>query len=135
VELEYLGFDPFDVPEETVASPGEEDEFCKRLRKIGGRWWSSYSRWSRCYESWESLSLFNTEEERIKVYVGWPENGVVLVLEGEKNELDAEIVGMLRMARGMEERCRVMRRWDSQAEFYEDAWEYREGWLMGREEE
>jgi hypothetical protein len=41
VELAYIGLDRFHT---TPRSPNEteEDAFCIQLRKIGGKWWSSY---------------------------------------------------------------------------------------------
>ena len=44
VELQYLGFDPLNVPTTRFEDQGDEDEFCRRLIKIGGKWWESEQR-------------------------------------------------------------------------------------------
>lgn len=108
VELQYLGLDPLNVPMTRFEDQGDEDEFCRRLKKIGGKWWKSEQRWQDVsLGKWWVGERPNKEEKR-EVYVGWPEGGGLLVLEGEENEMVVE-TGMLRMVRGMEDRCQVLR--------------------------
>lgn len=47
VELAYIGVDRFHhTPRSSNAT--EEDEFCMKLRKIGGKWWEKSSRYGQC---------------------------------------------------------------------------------------
>jgi hypothetical protein len=118
VELQYLGFDPLNVPTTRFEDQGDEDEFCWRLKKIGGKWWESEQRSQDVIlGKWRVGERPNKEEMR-EVYIGWPEGGGLLVLEGDENEIVVE-TGMLRMVRGMEERCQVLRD-RLAAVFYED---------------
>jgi hypothetical protein len=122
VELQYLSLDPLDVPTARYDESEKEDEFCVALRKIGGKWWKSQRRWldvQAC--EWTELTEPSREEER-EVYIGWPEEGGVLVLDNVESSIPGE-VGMLRMVTSMEERCRLLRdRFN--AVYYEDTRTY-----------
>ena len=111
VELRYLGFDPLNVPAKRLENQDEEDEFCRLLKRIGGKWWSSERRCqdleSDFDKGFRSVQKAKREELR-EVYVGWPKTGGVLVLEDDMNFITME-VGMLRMVTSMEERCELLR--------------------------
>lgn len=108
VDLKYLGIDPFNIPTSRYADQGTEDDFCAALKKIGGKWWRSEQRWLNvCLANW-TPDTEPSEEEMRAVYIGWPEEGGVLVLEKEESFIPDE-VGMLRMVSSMEERCRLLR--------------------------
>jgi hypothetical protein len=116
VEVKYLGFDPLNLPTTRLEDQAEEDEFCMRLKKIGGKWWRSERRW-KTIDAWYVKEKANQEERR-GVYIGWPKEGGVLVLEGHACLLSDE-TGMLRMVTEMEERCQILRE-RLGAVFYED---------------
>ncbi|KAH9205920.1 hypothetical protein DL95DRAFT_397283 [Leptodontidium sp. 2 PMI_412] len=118
VELRYLGFDPLDVPVMRLENQDDEDEFCRLLKKIGGKWWTSEQRRQDVImERWPPHRRPN-REELLEVYVGWPKAGGVLVLEGDSSLISVE-TGMLRMVTEMEERCHLLRN-KLGAVFYED---------------
>ena len=108
VELRYLGFDPLNVPASRYESQDKEDAFCAALRKIGGKWWRSEQRWLDVkLNNWTPDSE-PSEAEMRDIYIGWPGDGGVLVLDKNENNMSDD-VGMLRMVTSMEERCRLMR--------------------------
>lgn len=49
-----------------------------------------------------------TDDELREVYIGWPEDGGILVLDDVREAIPWEIV-MLRLATTMEERCNLLR--------------------------
>jgi len=108
VELRYLGLDPFNMPTSRHADPDDEDKFCVALRKIGGKWWRSEQRSIDVWVGDLHPDTMPTEEEEREVYIGWPKEGGVLVLEGNESAIPPE-VGMLRMVGSMEERCWLLR--------------------------
>ncbi|KAL5324058.1 hypothetical protein ACEPPN_008601 [Leptodophora sp. 'Broadleaf-Isolate-01'] len=117
VELRYFGFDPFDVPATRLENQDDEDEFCRLLKKIGGKWWTSEQRWHDVTDERYRPDRRPNREELLEIYIGWPKAGGVLVLEGDNSEVPAEI-GMLRMVTEMEERCSLLRKFG--AVFYEN---------------
>ncbi|KAH7412417.1 hypothetical protein BKA64DRAFT_328540 [Cadophora sp. MPI-SDFR-AT-0126] len=118
VELRYLGFDPLNVPTTRFENQEDEDDFCRCLKRIGGKWWrSEQRRLDVTFAKWRLGERPNREEMR-EVYVGWPEAGGVLVLEGDESEMTVE-TGKLRMVTDMEARCHVLRH-TLAAVFYED---------------
>ena len=42
VELDYIGFNPGVQGLERYPEQDKEDELCRQLRRIGGKWWVSY---------------------------------------------------------------------------------------------
>jgi hypothetical protein len=121
VELQYLGIDPLRVPDSRYDNSEKEDEFCVALRKIGGKWWKSQRRWLDVNLDLITESEPSCEEER-EVYIGWPKEGGVLVLDNVKRSIPGE-VGMLRMVTSMEERCQLLRE-RLNAVYYEDTRTY-----------
>jgi hypothetical protein len=110
VELEYLGFNRFDPPAKRCADQDEEDKFCTALLKIGGKWWSSEERSMRTAAS-DGTADEPTDQELKEVFVGWPDDGGVLIAEFQ-NEIGEdkvpEDIGRLRMAFTMEQRCEML---------------------------
>ncbi|KAL2065679.1 hypothetical protein VTL71DRAFT_3349 [Oculimacula yallundae] len=126
VELQYLGFDPMDIPVTRHENQDDEDEFCRLLKRIGGKWWRSEKRYEEVQgdHPYQNSRRPNGEERR-EVYIGWPKRGGVLVLESDDSDnryIPAEI-GMLRMVTGMEERCELLSERFG-ANFYEDPVDY-----------
>ena len=118
VDLKYLDIDPFNIPTSRYTNQEIEDEFCITLQKIGGKWWRSERRWLNINLANWTPDAEPSEEEMRAVYIGWPEEGGVLVLEKEESFIPDE-VGMLRMVSSMQERCRLLRD-RLGAVFYED---------------
>lgn len=117
VEMKQLCFDPLQPPKKRFEDEEQEDAFCKELMKIGGKWWASEKRFlSIWFGDWDESQP--TEEELKIVWLGWPEEGGLLVLEFENMETPDDI-GRLRMAVSMEERCRIMRE-SFDAKYFED---------------
>lgn len=118
VELKQLGFDPLDPPATRCKDQEKEDAFCQELRKIGGRWWRSERRYLDVnFRSWDESE---PEDDELKaIWLGWPEDGGLLVLECKGSEGIPDDVGRLRMACSMEERCKLLRERFG-ATFYED---------------
>ena len=46
IDFEWLGLNPLDPPLHRLSNQSEEDEFCKKLLKLGAKWWDSEARWS-----------------------------------------------------------------------------------------
>ncbi|TVY84132.1 hypothetical protein LSUE1_G002189 [Lachnellula suecica] len=106
VELDWLGLSRFEAsPRSTIAD--EEDTFCRRLRRTGAKWWSSYSDFE---EAMDARMRPISANEREALLLGWPENGGVWVMRAD-NWYDLGVApGSWRLsnAHTMEERCRAM---------------------------
>lgn len=142
IDMEFLGLDPLDPPLKRLPDQAEEDEFCKRLLLLGAKWWDSEARrrlvWSareeieRVREFEEETEPLPTMKERRFVCVGWPSTGGLWVAEfdthlfwiEEEDNVVPEDTARLRMARTMDERCKVLRD-RFQAKFYHDPREYK----------
>lgn len=108
VELEYIGVDKFQVNEMSM-NRTEEDEFCMKLRKIGGKWWRDYYDydWATGYKM-RNLSV----EERQVLFLGWPEEGGVWMMRYEnpaKVRNRGWHIGIINNALTMEERCKEIK--------------------------
>jgi len=76
VELQYIGVDRFHVTE-LSANATQEDEFCMKLRKIGGKWWEDYYDYDQA-TGYKVRPMYR--EEREILFLGWPEDGGVWLL-------------------------------------------------------
>ena len=110
VELDYLQLDRSrSTPRSHDAA--EEDEFCKRLRTIGGKWWEDFGdyEWAAGYKM---RSVFPREKEIL--YLAWPKKGGVCLLRfnGPRDVKDALSIGVslktIHDASTMEERCQAI---------------------------
>jgi hypothetical protein len=124
VELEYLGFDKFDPPAKRFADQDEEDKFCTTLLKIGGKWWSSEQRLFDINDVYmlDRMEDQPTDDELKDIFVGWPADGGVLIVEYQSEVGDEKVprdIGRLRMASTMHERCEMLRNRFG-AKFYHD---------------
>jgi len=103
VELEHLGLAR---SQESTRSqdPAEEDAFCRKMRELGARWWEDEERYFDVLLG----QLQITAEEAVRLEVGWPAVGGVWVLKFRSGRACPREIGRIRMARDMEERCRVI---------------------------
>ena len=69
MELLHLNLDKFKKANRS-SDPGEEDEFCKRLRSLGGRWWPSEG-----HHVDMMIGEGDLEKEAKVVQAGWPSSG------------------------------------------------------------
>ncbi|PGH09695.1 hypothetical protein AJ80_07646 [Polytolypa hystricis UAMH7299] len=108
-EILHLGLDRFQESSR-AEDPAEEDEFCRKLRNIGGKW---------VPDGFDHLSIIMGEageEEREKVNTrietGWPSSGRGvwgLKFNAEKDERKlTKKLPMLELAMSMDERCEVL---------------------------
>ncbi|KAE8449309.1 hypothetical protein EG329_008210 [Mollisiaceae sp. DMI_Dod_QoI] len=104
VELEYIGFDRFH-PTLRSYNATEEDQFCMKLRKIGGKWWSSF-------DDHEFTTLMAGRgmypDEIETLFLGWPADGGVWILRYESWRLVNWTLGPIFHALTMEERCKAI---------------------------
>ena len=102
VELVFLGLDRF-YPTARSVNATLEDEFCKKLRMVGGKWWDSYLEfeWAIIYKMravWP--------DERDMLYLGWPKDKKgVWLLRFENWKADDGDIGTIFNALTMDERC------------------------------
>jgi hypothetical protein len=86
-------------------------------QKIDGKWWRSKK---RCFEvyflAWNDIE--RTGEELRVVWFGGPKEGGLLVIQYEQVERP-DVIGRLRMAATIEERCELLRERFG-AKLYED---------------
>lgn len=119
VELDYLGLDRGSNTPRQFEQDVEE-EFCLKLKALGGEWWSLPPRFEERREfGWENYAYeqfsCDTLEEcfepevRAGYFVAWPEEEVVCyVLKREANRRGrGEWIGYWN-AGDMDERCRVV---------------------------
>ncbi|KAL3427470.1 hypothetical protein PVAG01_00979 [Phlyctema vagabunda] len=115
VELDFLGLDRFTAVERSY-NQTEEDEFCRKLRLIGGKWWSSY--WDFIETTQYQMRKMTPEEEQV-LYLGWPaKGGGVWIIRLENRNVFWVGFDRHRNAHTMEERCRALEM--SGATFYEN---------------
>ena len=122
VELTFLGLDRLNPQTQRDPDPEAENAFSRELRKIGGKWWSSEKRSRDVFDVSGKGGPPTAEERNVQVF-GWPQNGGLLVLERESEELMPEDIGRLMMAITMEERCRLLEE-RFHAKKYQDPREY-----------
>jgi hypothetical protein len=104
VELDYIALDRFHItPRSTNAS--EEDAFCVKLRRIGGKWWSSYEDFGLATRA-KGRRLW--PDEREVLFLGWPEEGGVWVLRYDNRKLLRGSLGPVWNALSMAERCTAL---------------------------
>ena len=128
VELEYLAFNRFDPPAKRFADQDQEDKFCNALLTIGGKWWSSEERSMRIAAS-DGTADEPTDHELKEVFVGWPDDGGVLIAEFQNEVGEDKVpddIGRLRMAFTMEQRCEILKT-HFEARHYRD-WKDYEGY-------
>ena len=115
VELLHLNLDKFKKANRS-SDPTEEDEFCKRLRSLGARWWPS----ERHHVDMMMAGKGYPEKEIKVVQTGWPSSGNgVWVLKYNAKDLNARLrVQLLRLASNMDERCQVIK--ELGGSFFED---------------
>lgn len=75
VELDFLDLPRFESVPRTYNTT-EEDEFCRKLRKVGGKWWSSYGDYEMAVEG---KNRPTTSLEKEGLLLGWPITGGVWV--------------------------------------------------------
>ncbi|KAI9657864.1 MAG: hypothetical protein M1831_004100 [Alyxoria varia] len=107
---------PEDNEPKRYPDQAQEDDFCRRLRLAGGKWWSSEDDMMRKIIGFEEPS----EEEKRVLFVGWPDGGKkgVWVLSLEDESKKPKDLGKLNLCVTMDERCGVLRGWG--AEYFED---------------
>lgn len=112
VELNFLGLDRFE-PSETQRYSPEEDAFCNRLEKIGGRFFASELEYNR-----QSF-----RDRKARVWIGWPAGkpeGGLWVLKTELSEASEMGVSRIRNALTMAERCKAIEKLGGK---YYESWE------------
>ena len=133
IDFEFLGLDPLNPPPSRLEDQAAEEAFCQRLLLLGAKWWDSEARYSivSAFETGafvdrrvdDAFYLDNqappTMSEKRLIKVGWPSTGGLWVsefdtawagLDEEDNEVPHdEELGRLKMARTMDERCRLLR--------------------------
>jgi hypothetical protein len=114
VELLHLNLDKFKKANRSL-DPAEEDEFCKRLRSLGARWWLSEG-----HHVDMMIGEGDLEKEAKVVQTGWPSSGNgVWVLKYNAKDLNARLrVQLLKLASNMDERCQVIK--ELGGSFFED---------------
>lgn len=131
IDFEFLQLNPLNPPTHRLDNQVAEDAFCQRLLLLGAKWWDSEARYldvsrlddasnGRIYDSsLVDVDLEVTMREKRWVKVGWPSTGGLWVAEfdttfagvDEEDNLlpDDEGAARLRMARTMDERCKILR--------------------------
>ena len=150
IDFDFLGLSALNPPPKRSADQASEDDFCQRLLLLGAKWWDSEARYSIVGSIEAAAAGFEagrrvddafpiaeqpvpTMREKRLVKVGWPMSGGVWVAEfdttwagvDEEHNLvpDDQEIGILRMARTMDERCRMLRDRFG-AKFYTDLNDY-----------
>lgn len=106
VELDFLNLPRFEASRRSN-NISEEDVFCRKLRKTGGKWWDNY--WD-FLEAVDSRMRPISTKEREALLLGWPADGGVWVMKA----LNWYNFGVepgswrLRNAHTMGERCKAM---------------------------
>jgi hypothetical protein len=113
VELDFLGLDRFNAVNRTYNLV--EDEFCRRLRLVGGKWWSSY--WDFFDATQDRARKLTPEEEEV-LYLGWPKSDGVWVLRLPDQNTFWYGFDRAKNAHTMEERCTALEM--SGATFFEN---------------
>ncbi|KUJ18825.1 uncharacterized protein LY89DRAFT_551198, partial [Mollisia scopiformis] len=104
VELDYIGVDHFYTTYRSYNTT-EEDEFCMKLRKIGGKWWHSIQDRDDAIDS----GLRPVYPDEIEVlFLGWPADGGVWILRLESWYQVNWVLGPIFNALNMEERCKAI---------------------------
>ena len=114
VELAHIGLDRFDKTPRS-RNKTEEDEFCMRLRRIGGKWWSSYEDFGMATGS--GLRMMWPDEREV-LFLGWPKQGGVWLLRYDNWKMIRGDLGPVWNALDMEERCMALERCGG--EFFEN---------------
>lgn len=106
VELDYLGLPRFESSPRS-SSASEEDEFCRKLRRTGGKWWENYYEYE---EAEDSRLRTRSKKEREALLLGWPSDGGVWVLRETDwyNFYLVEGIWRMRNAHTMDERCKAL---------------------------
>lgn len=127
--MQYLGLDRLNPAEKRFIDQEEEDAFCLSLLRIGGKWWPNEKRAVRVGYELSCISSGmedETDEEMMQAWIGWPEEGGLLVAEHQSrvgNIKTPEEVGRLRMVFTNRERCDLLRNRFG-AVFYKDPKDY-----------
>lgn len=107
VELAFLGLDTYKATPRSSADENAEDDFARKLRLIGGKWW-------HCYGDFQNAKMTTRRrlypDEAEVLFLGWPKKGGVWVLRFEKSKKMKGFEG-LRLINGastMEERCKAI---------------------------
>jgi hypothetical protein len=105
VELTFLNLPRFTSTPRSLNQTAE-DLFCRQLRKIGGKWFSSHWDWSAKYVQ---MSKGMKPEEMEVLTLGWPETGGVWVLR-RQSQWGEDRGNSLRVrnALSMGERCEAI---------------------------
>jgi hypothetical protein len=106
VELTFLSLPRFTSTPRSLNQTAE-DEFCRQLRKIGGKWFSGHWDW---WAKYVQMSRGMTPSEMEALTLGWPESGGVWVLRrvsrwGEDRGWSLRV----RNALTMQERCEAIK--------------------------
>lgn len=114
-EIDYLGLDP----EQTIPRSKDqsmEDEFCMKVRKIGGKWWAHFRDYDNAI-GMQARPLYPDEREIL--FLAWPPEGGVCVLRFDHFRIPGvqDLRQLLKDGSTMEERCHTMMR--SGAAFFE----------------
>jgi hypothetical protein len=102
VEVLFLDLDRF-YPTPRAPNATQEDEFCKKLRMVGGKWWASYLEfeWAIRYKMRQLWP-----DERDMLYLGWPKDKKgVWLLRFENWKAVGGDIGTIYNALTMDERC------------------------------
>lgn len=101
VELDFLGLDRFE-PSATQRLSLQEDKFCERLERIGGRFYASEFEYNKGQGS---------RERHSRLWIGWPAGNPTEGLWVLKTQyLESATLGVSRIknALTMEERCKAI---------------------------
>jgi hypothetical protein len=107
VELAYIGIDRFNTTPRST-NETEEDAFCLRLRKIGGKWWRSYDDFAMATVSKVRMMW---PDEREVLFLGWPEQGGVWVLRYDNPKMTRGDLGPVWNVFDIEERCKALEKY------------------------
>jgi hypothetical protein len=136
-DLEFLGLNPLDPPENRDATQEAEDTFCRRLLLLGAKWWDSEERHFYVKGRKEAAAGYSnatshgdgsfrkvtrpdpTMREKRWVKVGWPSTGGLWVSEfdttwggvDEEDNLPPYGLPRVNLARNMDERCQILKDW------------------------
>ncbi|KAI8260729.1 hypothetical protein K4K58_001804 [Colletotrichum sp. SAR11_239] len=114
LELDFLEVDRF-KPSRRSDDQEDEEAHCERMRKLGATWW-------KIDQALAVAELFGAKEKKYLqdpvIIAGWPANGGVWVLTKPRIEAIRMGTGVIKLAKDMEERCRLIKEFGGA--FYED---------------
>ncbi|OQE31523.1 hypothetical protein PENSTE_c001G01363 [Penicillium steckii] len=127
-DIEFLGWDPVNIPLSRDDNQEAEDEFCKSLLLLGAGWYDSEERYEFLVNIAENdeealLQVRNgdvpmaTKKERLWVRVGWPSGSTGFWVAEFDNTVFGPLFyepqlpsrsGQVSLARNMDEKCHII---------------------------